>query len=435
MIFSPIFVYLCLCALSSATPLLQKPRANRDLQPLKEAYRGIYWDQAAIDCSDEEFDILAEATRVALEEASFHTDGNVWESPAWNRYFGGLGGIGGWEEQPTLLTDSILIVFRGERTYIRRHLQYCSSNRNCQQYITSTNTVAANIKQVSAFPRKGKPMKLKKDYVREKQVTYRCKENPEMRKRCAQAPSSGGLWTGPTAYTQQPTLTGAGWETTFCPRFFLEDKVEYINRITERRRPHTEIFRLLSYEYVILHEWMHSDIFGFPAHIEDVVENIPFRDERRIYGDSLCYKFAWLYVESIGTGQGVNIHTAFNADSYAWFFNYNWFHYKWNWDSSGAFARRKRSIEGDEKPELYDDDLSDTVNAANLDSSKLIFPINCHMSDGDYKTVRCDYVGEEYKDFVKNVNEPFVAENMRNVTSPSMAMQLIQNATALVMVK
>ncbi|KAM5467161.1 hypothetical protein MferCBS49748_004092 [Microsporum ferrugineum] len=379
MIFSPIFVYLCLCALSSATPLLQKPRANRDLQPLKEAYRGIYWDQAAIDCSDEEFDILAEATRVALEEASFHTDGNVWESPAWNRYFGGLGGIGGWESSEV----------KG-RTFV---------------------DIYTNIKQVSAFPRKGKPMKLKKDYVREKQVTYRCKENPEMRKRCAQAPSSGGLWTGPTAYTQQPTLTGAGWETTFCPRFFLEDKVEYINRITERRRPHTEIFRLLSYEYVILHEWMHSDIFGFPAHIEDVVENIPFRDERRIYGDSLCYKFAWLYVESIGTGQGVNIHTAFNADSYAWFFNYNWFHYKWNWDSSGAFARRKRSIEGDEKPELYDDDLSDTVNAANLDSSKLIFPINCHMSDGDYKTVRCDYVGEEYKDFVKNVNEPFVAEN------------------------
>ncbi|KAF3480698.1 uncharacterized protein GIQ15_06045 [Arthroderma uncinatum] len=374
MILSRFLVYTFLSALAAATPFTKEPR-SRDIQPIREAYPGIFWDDALLQCGDEGFDILVEATRMALEVVTFRIDGPIWELPAWNRYFIGLGGKGGWESSE----------LKG-RTFV---------------------DIRHNIKQVGMFPRNGKPSR-GGPFKRTKQVTYRCKE-PELTNRCAQDPSSGGYWRGPTAYTQNPSLTGDGWEIVFCPRFFREDRIRYINRITDGPRlPHTEISRLISYEYAIIHEWMHVDIFGYLFHIEDVVAAVPFHAAQRIYGDSLCHKFAWINLDTIGgpdTG-GVNFKTAMNADNYAWFFIYNWFHHKWNWDSNGAFTRRKRLVERDEEPEPYND-LSDTVMDTDIDINKFIIPVNCHVSGNDYRNARCDYVAGDYDDFVKELHEPF----------------------------
>ena len=50
----------------------------------------------------------------------------------------------------------------------------------------------------------------------------------------------------------------------FCPRFFKDGRARYINRITSGgSRPANEIGSLISYEYIVIHEWMHNKLFGY----------------------------------------------------------------------------------------------------------------------------------------------------------------------------
>ena len=54
----------------------------------------------------------------------------------------------------------------------------------------------------------------------------------------------------------------------------------------------------------------------------------------KMYGASNCQEWAWANVRG-NPPWAVNIETAFNADSYAWFFTSYWFHFRWGWDSDG----------------------------------------------------------------------------------------------------
>lgn len=125
-------------------------------------------------------------------------------------------------------------------------------------------------------------------------------------------------------------------------------------------------------------------------------------------------------------GEGVNIYTAYNgayqhvdvldsgtynnpADNYAWFFNYNWFHKKWNWKDDGSHSFKKRLVERDDDP-IADDDTGGAVPEANLDLSQDTVPINCHLEGTDEHgspMATCDYVGEDYNDFLVDVKLPF----------------------------
>lgn len=60
--------------------------AKRDLESTREDYRGIYWDDAYSQCTTDEFNILAESTRMALDVSSYGLN-QEYDSPAWNRYF------------------------------------------------------------------------------------------------------------------------------------------------------------------------------------------------------------------------------------------------------------------------------------------------------------------------------------------------------------
>ena len=61
------------------------------------------------------------------------------------------------------------------------------------------------------------------------------------------------------------------WQIIFCPRFFMDDKPNtgprYINRITSgpKKQPQ-DLGTLISYEYIIIHEWFHVDMFGYAFH-------------------------------------------------------------------------------------------------------------------------------------------------------------------------
>ncbi|KAL1979325.1 hypothetical protein VTN96DRAFT_6203 [Rasamsonia emersonii] len=96
-------------------------------------------------------------------------------------------------------------------------------------------------------------------------------------------------------------------------------------------------------------------------------------------------------------------------DNYAWFFNYNWFHKKWNWKDDGSHSFKKRLVERDDDP-IADDDTGGAVPEANLDLSQDTVPINCHLEGTDEHgspMATCDYVGEDYNDFLVDVKLPF----------------------------
>jgi hypothetical protein len=62
-------------------------REHDFLEPIRQAYKGIYWDLAFQNCESEDFKIILEATRMALQMTGNFSSGVVENVPAWNRYF------------------------------------------------------------------------------------------------------------------------------------------------------------------------------------------------------------------------------------------------------------------------------------------------------------------------------------------------------------
>jgi hypothetical protein len=54
----------------------------------------------------------------------------------------------------------------------------------------------------------------------------------------------------------------AGDEVTFCPRFFQEGSLQYINERTKQLHRPQDIGALQTYEQTIIHEWMHCKKAG-----------------------------------------------------------------------------------------------------------------------------------------------------------------------------
>jgi hypothetical protein len=165
----------------------------------------------------------------------------------------------------------------------------------------------------------------------------------------------------------------------------------------------------------MIHEWMHADVLGTKFHIEDVKGNIPGQpDGQTIYGASLCFEYAWRNMPT-----SVNWATSRNADNYAWFFTNYWYMYKTNWgwnDDGSQLNTKKRGLldarqddAGDDAPVLDGDDLDDmSVSEVDLQQKDSQGMVNC-QSDGDdnLDDAVCDYVGEEWGDYVKDRTQDF----------------------------
>ncbi|KAL9623568.1 MAG: hypothetical protein Q9160_002249 [Pyrenula sp. 1 TL-2023] len=310
-----------------------------------------------------------------------------------------------------------------------------------------------NIRQVAQFPRKGKKDR-RGNWSRTKQTSYRCQEIPNYNK-CAKAPNQFGKWTGPYVSIPQDTFfqvllipgrTGlhilqspvpilkVRWAVVFCPRFFKDGRSRYINEITGgNKKQASEIGFLISFEYIVIHEWMHNKLFGYKFMsksnhrlnrpvllmliirlVEDVKGNIPGQpDGQTIYGDSLCHEYAWLNMGGRIPGGGVNIYTAWNADNYAWFFNYNWYWYQWQWKDDGSHSFKRSLAERDDDPITFDSSEGD-VSEKDLDMSQDTVPINVHVEGKDQNGLAMatfDYVGEDYGDFINDSKQAFTAPN------------------------
>ena len=55
------------------------------LADAKNNYKGIHWDDTANDCTEEQFDVLVETTRMALEMTKYGA--NSVASPGFKRFF------------------------------------------------------------------------------------------------------------------------------------------------------------------------------------------------------------------------------------------------------------------------------------------------------------------------------------------------------------
>ncbi|KAI0008094.1 hypothetical protein F4779DRAFT_618968 [Xylariaceae sp. FL0662B] len=317
------------------------PESHVDVAPkspiikrgFREAYRGIHWDDALLQCSTDEFDIILEATRMALDVTSYFMT-REWESVAWHRYF-----VKPWKANS--LWD------------------WHSSQRNHDLFLN----IHDNMYQVSQFPRKGKKDR-KGNWSRYKQTSYRC-HDVEGYHKCALAPDEHGIWHGESAYTADGSASLDGWAVVFCPRFFKDGQLKYINRITD---------------------------------VIDVDErDIPdFPNGRMVYGERLSHNFAWKHM---GTrdypGGAINADVAFNVlPGVA--------------DDGGPY---------DGAVEM-DDGEFDTADV-DLDKIEVFVPINAHSDEDDDKSPEAviNYVGEDYDDFVEDSKEPFVAPNSNCILS------------------
>ena len=230
-------------------------------------------------------------------------------------------------------------------------------------------------------------------YPRIKQLKYKCKEWKSF-SRCKRF--------GVRAYTSEPAvdLADEGWSTVFCPSYF---KLRYLNEIGNGpvKQP-ANLQSLHSYEHAMVHEWMHADVFGHRYHINNSFGNIPGRpDALKMYGASNCHEWAWAYGRD-DPPYIVNIKTAFNADSYAWFFTSYWFYFRWNSDSDG-----KETINGGDLSDWAFDDTNGLANAP--DAVDITTPVNCYQTNQDIGAVDCHYIGEDYIDYLIDRLLPFTS--------------------------
>lgn len=173
------------------------------------------------------------------------------------------------------------------------------------------------LKNVEKFPTKGKKNR-NGEFDQLKQITYKCNPFEEG------APNRCLL--GAIAYTVIPAVAdkGQGWATHFCPKFFEE--LKYINSF-ERRADPSSMRYLASYEQSMIHELMHADVIGTPAHMDDIWADFPGVGRKRAYGATLASRFAWLNVSrQVPT---VNVFSRLNADNYAWYYSNLFFGDKW----------------------------------------------------------------------------------------------------------
>ncbi len=253
-------------------------------------------------------------------------------------------------------------------------------------------------------------------FIELKQISYRCEE--ELLHKCTDSDFGVG------AYTASPQRTGKGWQVTFCPTFFRR---RYANDILKAGRT-SQVNKLVSYEHLMAHEYMHVAMLGHCENIIDVNTTLlPSTDGAygTVYGASRCKEWAWLNVpagdepSSYDTKASINREVVMNADNYAWYATSAYFSYNWG-KSSGAKAKRQLFDDSTQPdyatftvdPEsgndinngaTYDDEIdagdADVIVGAG-ENPNLTWPQNCHPPndtnpDGE---LLCDYIGEQYTD-------------------------------------
>jgi len=357
------------------TPVRKRADRQQQLEELQREYRGIYWDTAADpnECTDEQFDILAETLRVVVNDvmplAGTHLDRSA--SAAFNRFF-------------------------------IRPVEPAIPNGWGQNHVMvdKYRDILGAMDFAGRFPTNGKKDR-KGNYVRAKQIKFRCKAFPGV-------PCTGKIG----ARTSRPGLDpDDGWVTVFCPYFF--QSLKYINDIGNGpSKIVSQLPTLSSFEHAMIHELMHADIATGRAgtdHITDMVSTIPGYDGLvKIYGALTCHDFAWKFTNFV-VNPGVNPEVSINADNYAWYFSNEWFAKRWNWQNNG----RSLAIDASENGGIVDMDFTDPDHpegTAPVNFGTTPRPNCIYLSDVDpYNNWYCAYMGTDLDTWIAERDEPFMS--------------------------
>jgi hypothetical protein len=119
------------------------------------------------------------------------------------------------------------------------------------------------------------------------------------------------------------------------------------------------------------------------------------------------------------------------ADSYAWLLSFNWLNYYFNWQSDGDFQVVHDEVKRDKQTDSTDSDADfehnpDTVlDADSIDVNKVYPQANCAQVGSDPMDLKCEYVGEDYDDWVEDHPHPSVSQSMVSPTAKPTSTRLV----------
>lgn len=355
------------------TPLKSRSTRHDRLDGLRRKYRGIFWDTAADECTDAQFDMIVETLRIVVLDVlplrGSHNDRS--ESSAFNRFFirpSERGIANGWQNSVTTVEEYRLILEAMDLS--------------------------------SKFLVYGKEKNLM--YTRARQIKFKCQPFPFI-------PCTGqaARTSGVQADEDQ------GWSTVFCPPFFEEVKfIQEIGNGPQKRL--TDLAILASREHVMVHELMHADVatgrWG-TNHIIDVISSIPGTDGMvKMYGAQRCHEFAWKYADQ-KQGNGVNPEVSWNADNYAWYYSNEFFAKRWGWVDDGRTLNMKTLGEEMDVPPLEFDDPSNPEGLLPADLTPAPQPNCIFLSDVEpWNNWYCAYMGTDLQTWIAERNDPFMSE-------------------------
>ncbi|TVY41875.1 hypothetical protein LSUB1_G003086 [Lachnellula subtilissima] len=355
------------------------PSERGMLDDLNNAYEGIWWDKSypggaaprgnAKDggCDVASFNIIREATRNAVRLAGYQGADLLKEDRSFNKFF---------------VRNSIAPA--GGRW---------TSSKNAQNTYASINH---NMILPSRFPLDGTGRRR-----RGQRVTYQCKDTqtlPWTTKGCA----------GPAAaYTDTSNITFAGWTVVFCQKFFQSGK--YLNTLLAGPKiseASLGALKYVSYEQIILHEWLHNDIMGYSEHLTDIVDQIDDNSpKRRVYGMSEARDYAWKFMT--GNKKNINQKIVANVENYVWYFVDKMYGKQWGWTGTGN-AYPGKPLGRDVNLIVRQDDVqADTLDLGDEETDPATLPTpswpsNCHgdlvIDASDASALVCDYVDPPNED-------------------------------------
>ncbi|KAJ5610959.1 hypothetical protein N7510_007678 [Penicillium lagena] len=340
---------LFLAGPSTAVPHERKSESSHSLakrasraQDLQMEYRGIYFEEAAAQCSDTEFNILVETLKAVIPFMEQDKD-DIYHTPGWNRFFVQNQEIGGNDDT--------------------------HKNWEHPQFRDMYMGIIDNFNRVINFPTKGRSGW--QSMEQRKRITLTCKWH-DMKNSDGDRCKKQGV----TATTYSNGLTGRGSVIIFCPRFFDDWAVSSLSKLEQTHYPEYAVRYLTSREHVMAHEFFHAQsATGISPYIDDQKANIPGEHppwkpsgEIDVYGAIPCAKFAWLFFAPDRKSKKLQINwkVQLSADNHAWLFTFNWFNKKFNWGSTGKYEWARRELKRDDDPDSFGPGSANVTNATML---------------------------------------------------------------------
>ncbi|KAJ6141159.1 hypothetical protein N7497_012052 [Penicillium chrysogenum] len=376
---------------------------------LHSKWRGIYFTDAAETCSSEQLDTLVKT----LEQSHKLLLGppsspNPAKTPGWNRFFLNDDNVAddeGWSGEAQ--QDDFMNVMRKD-IYLR--LQHI--------WLTRSD----NFQQAQHFPEWGTNYKWK-TMKPGSRITFTCKEPKIAANRCKDKGSGAFRFPGSHADSD-----GYGDVIVFCPAVFGPKYKDMDELINGRRKSISYLPQLWTKAHAMTHEIFHCQrALKTQFLITDIYDNVAgITSKKAVYGPEYCARYARKNATEL---------TLITADSYAWLLSFNWLNYYFDWQSNGDYEvdiihdEVKRDTQTDSTDNDADIDVEhdpdSMLDGDSIDVNEVYPQANCAQVGSDPMNVKCEYVDEDYDDWVEDHPHPSVSRSMVSATATPTSTPLV----------